>query len=529
MRFGKAFFSPAFAVFSLLFFLYYFATIGQKAFWVDDFTHWARVVQGMTAHNDFATNPNIHHSFASYPPGYSLLQYFVQRIHILLYPAKGFDKGLLFFAYNVFALGLVLPFLQGLSWKRPLAILTGFVIISHVPLILYGWFYKTLHVDPILGIVAGAAWTIWIAREQEKQDGYTLCYTLMMTAQLSLLKDSGILFALCLTVVVLFDFYKEGAKETKAYVKMALILLVTFLPKILWEIELAREGIEKVFSTSLDFAGLLQGITGTDGGYFRDVLRIFLDGLFFRGIHMWNDNLAPGILSILIVEMALLYILLQVHRHQKQVSKYNTRMYFWILLIQSLLFFAGMFIAYVSKFSREEGFSLASFERYMATPLLANALVLAYLAFSAILQVEEKRKNSALLALSVLLLLLAPHNELFQVFSRSNTKLSQSYRQEYSEFADSLRPYLKQGNVLVLSKKEGIDIHSNLILNFELYPEKVSWRKLGREDFAEEKLPVLLEGQEYIALFDGDAELRESLEKVLKPMELEKNIYKILK
>lgn len=108
----------------VIFIICYFALCYFNSGWLasswDEFSHWADVVKAITYVNDFNTNPLAHSMFQSYPPAMALFQYFFQVLFQLLDTPGGFSEWRLLFAYQLYVVALILPFISlGVQHNKP--------------------------------------------------------------------------------------------------------------------------------------------------------------------------------------------------------------------------------------------------------------------------------------------------------------------------------------------------------------------------------------------------------------------------
>ncbi len=118
LQFVKGFFTPAFFIFSFLFFIICLCNRGKLAAHTDEFSHWVDSVKTMFLLDDFITNENSHSLFKSYPPIMALFQYFFQRVNALIFRSNDFVEEKVYVAYQVFVVSLILPFFKMLNTKE---------------------------------------------------------------------------------------------------------------------------------------------------------------------------------------------------------------------------------------------------------------------------------------------------------------------------------------------------------------------------------------------------------------------------
>ena len=92
-----------------------------------------------------------------YPPGMPLLVYFLTAL------SPEFQEGAIFAVYGILFGALLLPTLANLKWKDYLLFLPAALLVICAPCLFTShggdgaWFYGSLYIDPILGVLAGYA------------------------------------------------------------------------------------------------------------------------------------------------------------------------------------------------------------------------------------------------------------------------------------------------------------------------------------------------------------------------------------
>lgn len=139
-------FTPAFFIFVLLFLACFWATKGMVAHYWDEFSHWADTVKAIYSSDMLGTKLFNHSRFMNYPPAMSLLQYFFLQF-------KGeYCEWLLYFVQKVFAMTLLLPFLNKMKKYNFANIILVAVSFFCSLTVFVSEFYFSLYIDIILGI-----------------------------------------------------------------------------------------------------------------------------------------------------------------------------------------------------------------------------------------------------------------------------------------------------------------------------------------------------------------------------------------
>ena len=149
-------FTPGLFIFLAYFCFFYLGDFNLRATVTDEFTHWMYCIKTTTYLNDFSTNPAAYSAYPSYPPGMCLFQYFFQKIYLLTKPGMPFSEWRAYLAYQVLLVSLGMPFLQRLSFKRPLEMLlnASIPIFIHLPFF-FGYNFAGVMIDAFVGAAAG--------------------------------------------------------------------------------------------------------------------------------------------------------------------------------------------------------------------------------------------------------------------------------------------------------------------------------------------------------------------------------------
>lgn len=189
-------FSPGICLFLALtlFFLLYLRN--NVSFRWDELRLWAAMpkalheTQALQLKEDALIFPNMR----SYPPGMHLLCW------LFTFFQRDFREYQLFVTYALLMAALWLPALADLKWKQAPLLLPLAAAIVLLPCVLtshgedHVYFYASLFIDPILGFLAG--YSFYLALRNPFRSGTALWQFCAALGMLTLVKDSGALFAL---------------------------------------------------------------------------------------------------------------------------------------------------------------------------------------------------------------------------------------------------------------------------------------------------------------------------------------------
>lgn len=519
-EFRRLFFTPGFLLFTIAFFVILYANHGRLVSNRDDFTHWANTVKWMSLLDRFATGTDSYAQFPNYPPAMSLIQYYLQSIHKAL--GNGFSEWLLYIPFELTAVILLLPALSRIEWKRKALIPAGilFFCTCCVPGILYPDVYRTLMVDPLVGLLAGYAFSILLStQERSALDRVGL---VLSCAVITLTKLPGIYFAACITVAVAFDAITE-AKNSNAHIlpgatvsgyaaavnenltttgyksktpltrhNMTAVFCgaAALAAWISWNIWLNHDGAQRRFSETVDWTMLWRTITGQDAGYRSTVLTEF-----FKNIFLGKQKI--GLLSLLNIELSWFALFLGLVVTAAFVSiflirkrKYPSKRLFTtlgVLFGACVLYVFGLAACYLFEFNQAEATQLNCFNRYMNIPLMMILAAL-YRPIAEIVCDGEKTGLRFGAALVVSMLLLAPLKELASFALRRNVAYSQEVRAPYVAMTAELPERISDTNAKICIVTDGNRDYCIQLLNFCMAPIIVSDYSLDVLDVSDHDL-----------------------------------------
>lgn len=279
----------------------------------------------------------------SYPPYMPLFIYFLTGF------SESFSEASIFWGYAIFCLSITMHVFDGLEWKdwAWVTIATFFCIM--IPCFFYlnagdgAFFYRSLYIDPVLGVVIG--YLFYQALQVDIKDTLSNLLFLLTVIVVTLLKDSGIMFALTSAFILILRKNKERKNRL-----ILLSLAVCILSFISWKANMHIHQIAESIP--------LQAKAGIDDvNNWINLWKAF-----------WNQ---PMILvpRIAFIPIFIILVIIDVITDRKTKATemkigFPSRM---LLYLSFVVFVVGYFALYPV--------SLASFQRYMGT-LLTGYFVL---------------------------------------------------------------------------------------------------------------------------------------------------------
>lgn len=464
--FLKNIMTPGLAVFIGIFVVLSMLNAGRMACNWDEFSHWIDIVKVMTILDDFGTNPSSHSSFQSYPPAMSLFQYLLQKIYQGKNPGAEFNEWRCYFSYQIFYFAIILPFFEKMTFKKPMYIMVGLMVIVCSPLIFFGGFYNSAYIDPFLSVLSGSGLAIIVLCD--KKDIFYSLYIDLLCMILILSKDAGIIFAIVLITAYMADAFLTQDKLCLGY-KLFEGAIVIFLPKILWKIKLSLTNARIRFQTHIDFQILFQVLVGKDTTYRTDVLKNYIYAVFEQSIEIGYTGIKLNYISILIFQTVCLYCLLKVLICLKKVSNQRAYVIFTLAVLQMIIYLVGLCIIYMFNFDEYEAVRLASFSRYLNILLLSIWFLLVLLALYIAGNISQQYYRMSLLLLVCAVWIFVPSRNIVDLITRKGVMDSREMRIAYDDIARKIMNVGdKDSTVLVISQEtSGFD---KLVIRFCVRP-----------------------------------------------------------
>ena len=355
------FFAAAYCVLTLL-------NFSWRAHSWDEFSHWADVVKAMSMENVLSTDPTAKSIFQSYPPAMALFQYFFQVLVQLNGGAELFSEWRLIFAYQVFVLALLMPFLKGVRLKAPLSGLFRIMLVSLSLTIFASSIFYEIYIDCFVGILAGSAFAHILKSERlTRFDGALI---LMTCSIMVLSKDVGMYFAVF--VALAYGMKRTGdcgirsaenrnrALEKAAIAWMAAFVAV-FLPKMLWNLSITANNAARLFHQPYDPGMLADILLGRDTTYRSEIIPRYLYEFLTAKVY-FND---VGIVMTDMLASALLLLGVWGIAALAFPRKREAGRYFRVVLAMAVIYILSLPLVYIFQFSEYEAMRLASMGRYL--------------------------------------------------------------------------------------------------------------------------------------------------------------------
>lgn len=332
----------------------------------DELSHWADVVKAMSMENVLSTNPAAKSMFQSYPPAMALFQYFFQVLTQFKEGTRFFSEWRLIFAYQLFSLALVMPFLKDVSLKKPLSGLFRIALAVLSLTIFASSIFHEIYIDCFVGILSGTALAHLLKSEKPTRfDGAVIAMTCSI---LVLSKDAGMYFAIFIVLaygvrLLARDETHGGDNENRgrALKKTAAMGLAVFVPKALWQINIAANHVAKSFHNPYDLGVLLDILFGRDTTYRAAIFPNYLNAFLTAKINFADVNITvPDVLACALLLLGVWSISAFALSQKRDAARF-----FRVVLLMAVLYILSLPLIYIFQFAEYEAVRLASMSRYL--------------------------------------------------------------------------------------------------------------------------------------------------------------------
>lgn len=403
----------------------------------DEFSHWADSAKFMTLMDDFITNPASESWFPSYPPGMALMQYFTQRLYLLVRPASRFVDWLLYYTYQLYALAFLMPFVPRDWSKRPLRslLVTLSLLLSFCCMFTLDVFIlRTTYIDPFLGVVLGCGMAMLFTCEDRGPAFCAYIYSAVFILVLS--KAAGLLLGALLAAFFIAALFTDRPAAPGRTRKSLLAAAASFLPYLLWKLERDGSAISQSFSSkdfSMDLATLFRVVTHTEGGYYQAVHDSYYTDLL--SLNMRAPVPMPVWLFLLLC-LALLLLLRRGFAVSAPAAAGARRLLPVSAVVTLAAYVVGLCYTFVFGFTADEAMGHAGLGRYLCVILLALWMLVMIL--SGRLACRSGRFPALLAASLLLTLMILPYGDIGSSLTRRSVRDSRDTHAQYQAVCDNV-------------------------------------------------------------------------------------------
>lgn len=412
----KRVFSAGFYVFLGIFILYLIIDYHRSFVIFDEYRHWGFTVKESLRLDRFYSVNESNCGHKDYPPLICLFEVFW-----CLLTGK-YSEMIVSMAIHVFQISFfVLPLIESLKVSensKLKIVLTGIVsslAALSVFLSLDPWDTRittSILLDILMSVVF--AYSVFVVHSTRgKLDRFSFLCLLLSNSALLMLKQVGIGFLLVVEFFYLCCLLLVQKKDYTEYVKLMSALVIPFLIYTTWTAYIKKLGITGQFSLGkISFSTYFRSLVGREPGIIHDTLKNFIIALFQKQINTVNIFPLTFMSAYVFVLLCLYFIYIL---NKKTIDK--KRVY-----ILGATFTCGTFgyafmmsVLYAFCFNKAEMQQLASYERYMATYVLGEVLIMILLSakhFSDNYHLKINLKSMSILSM-ILMVTLNPSNMLY--------------------------------------------------------------------------------------------------------------------
>ena len=490
-RLARNLFTPGLLIFLAYFCFFYLCDFNLQATITDEFTHWMYCVKTTTYLNDFSTNPASYSNFPSYPPGMCLFQYFFQKIYLLTKPGMPFSEWRAYLAYQILMVSLGMPFLQRLSFRRPLEMLlnASVLLFIHLPFF-FGYNFAGVMIDTFVGTAAG--YTFAMVLLGDDSDRLMPISVSMYCVILVLSKDVGMFFACFAGIAYLLKglFLQPVRKSPSGPVHRCRSLLLAGLPlfstlmaKLLWKVKVVTSGCYIQFNNRIDLLSYTKMFfLHNDSTYRQTVVDRFKEAFFSFRVLYYPVPVTYFFAFCVITLLLILAIWSLIRRGFPKGATVSTAVLLFLCLC---VYIYSMGATYVYNFTETEALELASYDRYIRMSFLAVWIVV-WLAFCRLISQIKAPVRSALWIIVCLTALCAvtPVHDVLAFITRDDVGQSYIIRRQFTPLTELLKDNCGEDDKIYLICQENVD-NAALIMRMNAYPTHLSsslGERFGPED-----------------------------------------------
>lgn len=423
-RFAKmvaGLFTPAMVIYYLLCMMVFVANYAKPVKTWDEFTYWADAVKIMTQLKVLPTESIARSLFASYPPALPLWQYLLQEINCILAGKMIYAEPLLFMSYQWFLLALYIPFLQKLTWRKPIEIILCVGLVPLIALAVFPQAFNQLHSDVLLGTLGGFVCAQGFY--DKKATWFDIASQTITLFVLVLVKDAGILFALAGVCVVAFACNTPSGKK-RLFAAVASLCAVA-VARISWSICVNYAGAkaQATFDDPVRLAILLDPAQSWRITTLRNYIYQFFELIF--PVQGTNVNISYFLTFVVLgAGCYAIYSSLPEPKGKRHFGRLCM-----IVLVTTIVYIIGTGLTYVFKFYEDEAVRMASYTRYLNILVMFCAFVL----FAAVVHQYFRREQSVRMTACVLIIFMvfAPCTKLLNAVSRLDAQAAYQSQEEF--------------------------------------------------------------------------------------------------
>ncbi|MBE6887490.1 MAG: hypothetical protein E7484_03610 [Ruminococcaceae bacterium] len=363
----------------------------------DEFSFWGIATKFTYFKDTLYTSPLFNNGFKSYPPAQIILQYLMLKT-----PAFSFREDVVIYISAMFSMSLLI-YPAGIlaDKKKYITAAVAAVMMFIVPAVIIDHPYYLTTVDMQIGIIAAF---IILVCSMETKAGYRAVAASLGAMVLTLYKSSGygiaMIACIAAAVTVIFGDNTEDNK-VKKYLYAAMPFVMATIAKFSWKIHTDISGVEERWTAGAGNT-IIDLFTGNALDYQKQVLQSFAEAFFKTESYGGLFKFSPFGWVIIAAVIAAIAVVIAPQHKKKTIIVYVASIAGYLIFAVSQLY------TYLFVFEPLEAVQLASFHRYLSTPILMMVTVAAaYLCYTAV-ESRYKTAKTAVVFMMAALFVITP-------------------------------------------------------------------------------------------------------------------------
>lgn len=530
----KRLITPGALCFSLLYLIIWYLTKDSLLYLFDELRLWGAYPKALYYTDSLQFEKNIlYDGMKTYLPGMPLFQYFCMKI------LGVFQENYLHFSFCLLGTVLFLPLLKNIKWKNFYVIIPYIILVIFTPMIFYnngldyGYYYKSLYIDSILGLAVG--YNFYLLTKNPYKNKFNLINYLLSIALVYLLKENGIIFCLISIffsiVIELLHYKNKNYRKIKNYKLM--IIPVIFLLFLMFSWKLTLSSYNKTSDVTSEFTPskmthLIINPTNKQKNIIKDDLKITnTNSMIGSSIIEFNKYLTYKNIMVFYILTAILIIILS---SKKQRSKY---LFSCVAIIgSSIAYWLALLFLYALKYG-----NVLCFERYNNTTLLAIFMFFSLIIIENVLKHDKKFMRLAIVLVSIIILI--PFRSIgdttitatFDYNKDETNGMFYEAMENEQKIIEKIKPSKNIINIYFASYEEFPIMHHrlyNLLLDNKIKIKNL-FGSITNSPNKEAFVKYLLkENYDYVFVYNYDDEMQTFLEGIFDTTIKEETLYKIV-
>lgn len=360
-------FSIEYFILTILYILSVFLYQNRLVVQHNELGFWGLSVKNMVYY-DSIIQPNTNILHLSYIPMTGMFSYFFCQFF------AEFKDGYMYIASALLQYSIIIAGLSFVKEKNIIKKILFYIFCIGICFIISPLVYTSLYVDPIVSIMGG--FTLIYLLNVKDVNYKEIIISICLCSFLSLIKESGLLFAIIILIVFLIKLLREK-KNIKTIILFGLLILSVMLGlRNLYSVYLKTNNLDNIYiySSELSLERIIVFIKGDGETYQYDAIKNYFEYLLKNGsIHILNTDL-PVLTCLFIstVVMISIYVL----------KKDREILYLTIsIFIFNVLFLLMLMSTYVFVYGQWDAINLTAIVRYVQTLSIVNVVIMFYSLF----------------------------------------------------------------------------------------------------------------------------------------------------